>query len=110
VARPDLLVFQHPAPDGRQSTFYLVPARLPSTAVSIGTGQQIVAGSEPSTFWLIGSDDSVVEVDRTGAQLAGPIPLPPNRFAVGATATGLVLQPHLQSDQSLETEPIEIFD
>jgi hypothetical protein len=110
VARPDVLVFQHPAPDGRQSTFYLAPARLPSTAVSIGTGQQIVAGADPSTFWLVGSDDSVVEVDRAGTRLAGPISVPPNRFVVGATSTGLVLQPHLQSDQSLESEPIEIWD
>jgi hypothetical protein len=110
VARPDVLVFQHPAPDGRQSTFYLAPARLPSAAVSIGTGQKIVAGADPSTFWLVGSDDSVVEVDGAGTRLAGPIPLPPNLFVVGATATGLVLQPHLQSDQSLESEPIEIWD
>jgi hypothetical protein len=110
VARPDLLVFQHLLPDGRQSAFYLAPARLPSTAVPIGTGQQVVAGSDPSTFWLIRADDSAVEVDRTGTQLAGPMNLPPNRFVIGATATGLVLQPHLQSDQSLDREPIEIWN
>jgi hypothetical protein len=110
VVRPDLMVLQHPTADGRQSSFYAVPARLPASAVSIGTGGQVIAGADPSTFWIITAEDTAVEVDQRGAVLAGAVPLPPNRFAVASTATGLVLQPRLQSDRSLVAQPIETWD
>ena len=49
-------------------------------------------------------------VDRTGHVVTGPVSLPAGRFVVGVTAAGLVLQPHLQSDQSFTPEPIEVWD
>ena len=42
LARPGEVVFQHPATDGSQSSFYLAPTRLLAAAVSIGSGQQAV--------------------------------------------------------------------
>jgi len=62
------------------------------------------------TWWLVGLDDRVVEVDGRGAVLAGPVPLPAGEFVVGASGAGLVLQPDAPSDLSGATEAIDLWD